>query len=302
MSSVRVILVLLLLFLTALPLTGTAQAQEPGDFVLGETSVVVPANGEATLRFQTFCLDFGKEFPTTLGTPDGRAENEVLTVVRAAIEEGIADSDPLALQLAIWSVREDKPIDTLYPNETIAAESDAQALLDASDSVTVSPIRTDRGISLDKAVADGTIVATSTDFRFVETDMARPDDIPYHGEGTLILRNTTNEAVEVYFPFGTVFRATDETEQDIVAYATELEQLATATPAPTMTSVPTITPIPTVTAAPVVPTPGTVPQTGATDVGSPSMPWFLIGVGFVMLLAAGFVMVRYETNLQQPDD
>lgn len=288
MNRPRFVLVLLLLLLTALPFANPAQAQEPGDFVLGETSVLVPANGEARIRFQTFCLDFGKEFPSALGTPDGRAEDAVLKVVRAAIEEEMAEKDPLALQLAIWSVREGKAIDALYPNETIAAESDAQALLDASESLTVSPLRTDRGISLDKAVADGTIVATSTDFSFVETaDMARPDDIPYHGEGTLILRNTTNAAVEVYFPFGTVFRASDETEQDIVTYATELEQLATATP------------VPTVTTAPVVPTPGTVPQTGADASESGTMPWLLIGSGFVMLLSAGFVMMRYEASRQQ---
>nr|MBA3534847.1 hypothetical protein [Ardenticatenales bacterium] len=223
---------LLVAFLAASP---PGYAQGPGDFVLGETSVMVPANGTATLAFETFCLDFGKAFPTTLGTPDGRADESVLQVVREAIENDMAEDEPLALQLAVWSLREDTPATELYPDDELPVEETAAKLLTDSEDGSLSALRTDRGISLDEAVADGSIQATSSDFSFVETDTVRPDEEPYHGRGTLTLKNTTDKPIEVYFPFGTVFKAANEDEQDIVAYAVELEQLATATVAPTNT-------------------------------------------------------------------
>lgn len=272
-------LLLVLLLPAFLLLSVNVQAQEPGDFVLGETSVVVPANGEATIRFQTFCLEFGKEFPSSLGTPDGRANDDVLRLVRQALEEDVPDQNPLAVQLAIWSQLENQTLDELYPDTDIPAEERAQSLLDSMDSVEVSPLRTDQGIALTEAVANGTITATSQDFNFVDTEMARPDGEPYHGEGTLVLTNQTDEDVQVYFPYGTVFRAENDSEQDIVAYATELEQLPTPTPMPTETP---------------QPTPATIPETGTPGESSPVMPWWLIGIGVVMLSSAGILIARYQ--------
>lgn len=272
----------LLLLVAFAPLAGTASAQGPGDFVLGETSVVVPANGETSLSFQTFCLDFGKEFPSVLGTPDGRADDSVLKVVKTALENDTADSNPLAVQLAIWTLREGETLEQLYPDTELEAGSAAQQLVDEADDASVSPLRTDRGIALDEAVANGTIEATSEDFRFVETDKPRPDDEPYHGEGTLVLRNTTDQDVEVYFPFGIVFEPTNDSEQAIVAYATELEQLPTPTPMPTATP---------------EPTPATIPETGAPDgdvTDNGRAPWLLIAAGLVMLTSAGFLITRYQ--------
>lgn len=219
------VLVLVLLLGVQVGTARSALAQDEVEFVLGETSVVVPANGEATLEFQTFCMDFGKAFPTALGTPDGRAEDDVLSVIRAGLEQQIAEAKPLAVQLAIWSLREETDVAALYPDSDLDAVEDAMKLLDADSSV--SPLRTDRGIALDTAVADGMIEATSSNFTFVDAEQPRPDGEPYHGTGTLTLRNLTDGDLEIYFPFGTVFRAADESEQDIVAYATELEQQVT---------------------------------------------------------------------------
>ncbi len=301
MKQIRLLFVVTLMASLLLATAG-AHAQEPGDIVLGETSVVVPANGEATIPFETFCLDFGLDFPSALGAPDGRASDDVLQIVKTALENDVAESNTLATQLAIWSLREGQSIEELYPDTEIEAAGAAETLLTDAEGAEISPLRTDQGISLTDAVADGTIEATSTDFRFVETDMVRPDDRPYHGAGTLVLTNTTGEPVEVYFPFGTVFRAADDSEQDIIAYATELEQLATATPAPTATAAPTGTPEATATAAATeaaaptetpAPTPAAVPETGA-DLGGNNTPWLLMAFGIVLLASAGVLVGRYQ--------
>ncbi len=229
-----------------------AQAQK-----LGETSVVVPAGGEATIDFETFCLEFGKDFPTALGMPDGRAPDDVLRVLKTAVQEGLVDSESLQTQLAIWSLIEGGfpyPADEIDPS--IAAD-----LIERSADADISPIEGD-GTALDVAVANGSIQATSENFTFVETDMVRPDGEPYKGRGTLLLTNTTDEDLTIFFSLGIVFRAGDEAQQDIVAYATELEEQPTPTPTPTETPAPTPTPTaptPTPTATP----PDRLPPTGA---------------------------------------
>ncbi len=267
------------LLLTFLLAAVSAHAQEPGSVVLGETSVVVPANGDATIRFQTYCLNFGLSFPTSIGTPDGRVEDNLLRTIKTAIDSDVADSNPLALQLAIWSQVEGQEVGQLYPDITeLPAQQAAQQLLDDAADTEVSPLAEDRGIALTDAVSQGLIEATSEDFHFVDTENPRPDGEPYHGEGTLVLHNTTGNPVEVYFPFGTVFRASNEGEQDIVTYATELEQLPTATPAPTATP---------------MPTPDTVPATGG-PVAPSNTPWLLLGLGVLLLSAAGVLIVRFQ--------
>lgn len=262
----------------------SANAQGPGDVVLGETSVTVPANGEATIRFQTFCLDFGLAFPSSLGTPDGRASDDVLRIIKAALEEDIPDQNPLAVQLAIWSTLENQTIGELYPDTEIPAQEAAQQLLDNAQDADLSPLAEDRGRSLTELVSEGVITATSEDFEFVDTENPRPDGEPYHGEGTLVLTNQTDEPVEVYFPYGVVFRASTDGEQDIVTYATELEQLPTATPMPTATPAPTNTP---------APTPDTVPESGGPATPS-STPWLLIAIGVVLLSSASVLVARYQ--------
>ena len=215
---------------------------------LGETSVVVPAGGEATIDFETFCLEFGLDFPSALGTPDGRAPDAVLRVLKTAIQEGLVDSEPLQTQLAIWSL-----IEGGFPYSSDEIDpSVAAGLIERSAGADISPIEGE-GVALDAAVADGRIEATSTNFASVETDTVLPGEEPYKGSGTLVLRNTTDANLTVFFSLGIVFRAGDDTQQDIVAYATELEEQPTPTPMPTATSAPTPTATP----------PDRMPDTGA---------------------------------------
>lgn len=214
-----------------------AQAQE--DTEVGEVSVTIPANGTASLTFDTYCLEVEKDFPAQLSEPRGLASEDVRRVLRVAIDEGFAETDPLQTQLAIWhQVEGDWPY-----GEDVVPRDVAQSLVDQAVNETLAPLDAE-GTALDQAVADGTVSISSEDFQALSSPTPLEGGQPYRGQGTLSIQNNTAQEVTVYFPFGLVFEATNENEQDMVAFATELEteeenapavQEATATPTVTDT-------------------------------------------------------------------
>lgn len=221
--------ILIVLLATALLFpfeVANAQGADPATARLVETSVTIAANGEADIGFQGYCLDFGEPFPTSFGAPSSRADDDILKVLKTALLDGSADEDPLTVNLAIWTLREDKSIDELYPTIESEKADKVNDLLERSTKASVDPLATDRGIALDKAITDGLVEVTSADFKADEgAPLAVPEDEghPYHGEGTMTIKNLTDEEVTIYFAFGTVLLAEDESEQDLVTYSTELE-------------------------------------------------------------------------------
>jgi hypothetical protein len=193
----------------------------------------------------------------------------------------------------------------------------AQSLIDTAATLTLSAIQPE-GTPLDQAVADGTITISSEDFQAVDAPTVEADDPAYYGRGILTLVNNTAEDVTVYFPFGLVFDAPSDTEQDVVAFATDLEQAATPTPEVTETptveatntpaadSAVTATPeeatttpqadaavVQQATPTPTPSTPGTLPQTGAADVFNTSALLLLLIVGMSSLLV-GLIIRNYN--------
>ena len=122
-----------------------------------------------------------------------------MQVLKLAIERGIAETQPLQTQMAIWYEIEGN---WSYEEATINRDM-AQLLVNEAQNASLTPLEPE-GIRLDQAVANGTITITSEDFRFVEAPRARPDDQPYLGRGTLVLKNNTAQDVTVYYPFGLV--------------------------------------------------------------------------------------------------
>jgi hypothetical protein len=248
------------------------------DVVLGETSVLVPANSQVSIQFETYCLEFGRDFPEEIGAPIERADDEVLRVLRVAIEEDYVESDPLQVQLAIWRIIEGEWV---YSEDELPRDL-AEQILEMAENVTVEPLEGE-GLALTDAVDQGLVTVTSEDFTSVDAPTQQlPDGIEYRGQGTLVIANQTDEDVRVFFPYGTVFDPATETEQNIVAYATELEELPTQTPTstPTDTTTPlptdTPTPIPTDTPTPVptdtpTPIPTDTPTSIPTDTPAPTV-------------------------------
>jgi hypothetical protein len=235
--------------------TTSPQVLRAQEVVRGETTVLVPANEQVTLGFETFCLDFGLEFPSELGAPIDRAQDEVLAVLRVAIEEGYTQSDPLQVQLAIWRVIEGEWV---FDEEEVPREL-AEEILAAAEEGATDPLQGE-GISLTQAVDDGLVSVESEDFEAVDAPTPGEYEFPYKGQGTLIITNLTDEDVQIYFPYGTVFMPGPESEQDIVAYAIDMELIQQETPTPTPTATPAPdTPTPTATPVPDTPTPTATP-------------------------------------------
>jgi outer membrane biosynthesis protein TonB len=265
-TTIRLLLIAGLLFagFGAMP-AANLQAQE---VVLGETSVLVPANGQVSIQFETFCLEFGRDFPDDIGAPVERAGDEVLRVLKVAIEEGYVESDPLQVQLAIWRVIEGEWV---YSQDELPRDL-AEEILEMAESATVEPLQGE-GVAILDAVDQGLVTIESEDFTAVDAPTQQlPDGIEYKGRGTLVITNQTSEELRVFFPFGTVFDPGTETEQNIVAYATELVQeptpTPTATPMDTPTPMPTDTPTPMPTDTP-TPMPTDTPTPMPTDTPTP---------------------------------
>ena len=144
--------------------TPNLRAQE---LVLGETSVLVPANGQTSLQFETYCLDFGKTFPAQIGKPLHRADDEVLRVLKVALEGGYTESDPLQVQLAIWHVIEEEWVfDESEIPQTLADE-----LLVAAETADVTPLEGE-GIPVTQAVDEGLVTLASEDFQAIDAPNA----------------------------------------------------------------------------------------------------------------------------------
>ena len=240
--------------------TTSPQVLRAQEIVMGETTVLVPANEQVTFGFETFCLDFGLDFPSEIGAPIDRAQDEVLAVLRVAIEEGYTQSDPLQVQLAIWRVIEGEWV---FNEEEVPREL-AEEILAAAEEGATDPLQGE-GISLTQAVNDGLVAVESENFEPVEASTPGEYEFPYKGQGTLIITNLTDEDVQIYFPYGTVFMPGPESEQDIVAYAIDMELIEQETPTPVPdTPTPTATPVPdtptpTATPVPDTPTPTATP-------------------------------------------
>lgn len=280
----RVLLLLSLILTTFLSFQSAfAQGNETTELV--ETSVTIPANDSVEVSFQGFCLDFGEPFPTSFGEPGSRADDDILRVLKTALLDGSADEDPLTVNLAIWTLREDKTIDELYPTLDSTLTEGVNDLLTRSESATVAPLATDLGIPLDEAISNEQVEVTSADFNFDESaPVAVPEDEGryYHGEGTMTIENLTDEEITIYYAFGTILVAQDESEQDLVTYSTELETIVQVTATPQATATTQATEVPAATATPQAPT--TMPQTGV----APAMDYTgtllaIVGLGFVAL-------------------
>jgi hypothetical protein len=191
-----------------------------------------------------------------LGQPSGRAPESARKVLKVAIERGLAASDPLQTQMAIWH-----EVNGRWAFDDSVARTTAESLVTAAAGTSLAPLEPE-GIALDQAIRDGTVSVSSTDFRATDAPKARPDDPPYTGAGVLTVHNNTAADVTVYYPFGLLIASPSAGQQDVIGYATELKA-------------PTATPTSAAAAAP-----AQLPRTGRAEA-----PWS--DPAWLWLLAAG---------------
>lgn len=192
----------------------TLHAAPLGKTVVSESSVTVPANGEATIAITAYCLNFGEPFPKAVKVGSTYASDNVIKVMKAAAADGTGTSNVLQTQIAIWNAIEgkwgykDKDVDMTV----------AKALAEASANQTTAPLSA-TGTALDKAIADGLVEVTVDTWTQADAPKALPGDAPYYGTGTLKIKNLTGNPVEVYVPLGLTLTASNAAEQDMGAYA-----------------------------------------------------------------------------------
>lgn len=239
-------LVLVLGFLAALVSPTAAGARPARQMAPGETTISLPAGGEMSLPVSAFCINFGEPFPKAVTVSTDRTSDGVVKVLKAAAKDGTA-TNTLQTQIAVWHALEGKwGYKDADVDMTVARAIDA-----AATGETTQPLM-GRGVALDQAIKAGQVQATVSDWKPVDAPKALPTDSPYYGTGTLVVKNLSNEKLELYVPLGVVLKAANAAEQDMAMYAVSNYDT----------------------------TPKALPTTGAEDV-----PWpaFLAVVGLIMV-------------------
>ena len=213
-----------------------------------ETRVTVPAGGEATFDVNAFCLEYGEPFPDSVDSPSAMATDDVRQILLSAVKQGIAQSDPLQTNLAVW-----RQIEGTWGYDDDAVDrSVAESLLESGAAMSTDPLASD-GTALDAAIADGSVTVTINDWANANGEKVFESDAPYYGSGSVVVTNTTDQELTLYYPVGMVLPAQNEAQQDMLSYSAQTRD----------------------------PAPEGLPKTGAGDV----LPLLLMLAGVVLVVA-----------------
>ncbi|MBI4672440.1 MAG: hypothetical protein HY741_12350 [Chloroflexi bacterium] len=171
----------------------------------------------ATIPMSYWCLDYGKPFPKAIDKPGGRASDEVVAVLEAAIQSGAVVSDTYQTALAIWRVRTGEFQDYANKGSALAAQ-----IYDHSLQLQVKPIPADV-LSLGDAVQQGKVSVTIQNFTEIKEE-GLPGNA-FHGTADVIVTNISPAPVEFVFYEGTLFApAGGEDAQSLLAHLNPQKQ------------------------------------------------------------------------------
>ena len=199
-----------------------------------DLTITLAPGEEVTIPLRLWCLDYGKPFPTALGAPGPRAQDEVVAVLQTAIAKGTVVTEIYQTELAIWLVPTGKFNDFAKQGTTLAEEIYAESI---KQTVAAIPEST---LTLDEAVADGSLTYEILDFG-PSTESLAPAvaaATPFFGTADLVVRNPTDKAVKFLFPEGTVFPpAGGQNAQNLLSHQDPLKSaILPASGAPTRTA------------------------------------------------------------------
>ena len=176
-------------------------------------SFTLQPGGTATVDFEAFCVDFGKDFPEDLTGATGLAPDDVRNVLFYALQNNLATTEPVQVQAAIWQITE---------GQTLQQSGDiTQQIVDNIDGVAIPELG---ATSVLDAVGSGDVTLTmnSWDPQGDKIDIGTLND-NYYGSGQLTLENTSDEAVTLAMPVGVLFEAGQAEEQNMAGYATNVQ-------------------------------------------------------------------------------
>jgi hypothetical protein len=207
-------LTILIAVLATLAGTAPAAAQPSRTFTLQPT-------GRATITFIAFCTEFGDKYPDQLLLPSGVAQPEVRAAIQYIADNGLAGESSRALQgqYAIW---------TLLGQAGPAGDALAQQVVTYARA---NPVRDPQATSLLDAARAGQVRLTLQSWTPAGpvtqiTSTARDN---FYGRGQLLVENTSNQAVNLYMPVGTLFPPTVQPHQVMASY---LENVQVTNPTP----------------------------------------------------------------------
>lgn len=209
-QPVRILTMLVLV----LGLGSMSQVHAAPTAIKGEETFTLEPGGTATIAFESFCLDYGKQFPTSVTLPPtGQAEAKVLSAISYALSKDYTTSAPKEVQYAIWQARGATGSPALGAQGTEIAQNTAAASTAPSGAT-----------SLIDALSSNKIKATAGTWNGVGEKLTINNQTDFfQGKGELKIENTSQETLTLYMPNGTVFPAPAAEFQSMAGYATDIQ-------------------------------------------------------------------------------
>lgn len=199
---------LVMAFALAAVWSGSAQAQSNN----ATRTFQLQPGGKATIEFESFCIDYGKKFPTTVGLPPTNvAEPTVVGALNNALTKGYTSSQPKEVQYAIWKARG-------------AQGSPAVGAAGAEIAQNLTPPTAPTGAtSVTDAIKNNQVKATAGTWAGIGEKLTiNGVQDNFQGRGQLQIENTSGQTLTLYMPIGTVFPAPSAEFQSMAGYLTNV--------------------------------------------------------------------------------
>lgn len=177
-------------------------------------SFTLQPGGRATITYEAYCTDFGLKFPTTLQAPNAVADDKLRGALAYIQANNLSADENKALeaQYGIWQLR--------GATGSPAGGDVAKSVVTAGN----TPPATPQGTSVLDAVKAGQVKLTLGTWGPIgnKVPIGNASD-NFYGRGELTIENTSQQALTLYMPVGTLFPPNTTGEQTMAAYATNAQ-------------------------------------------------------------------------------
>lgn len=181
--------------------------------VRGQEAFELTPGGSATITFESFCLDYGKKFPTAVGLPPTQvAEANVVGALNYALGKDYTTSAPKEVQFAVWNLR------SAQGSPAVGAQGD-----EVVKNTSTAPSAPAGATSVIDALRDNRIRATAGTWAGVgEQITIGAETTNFQGRGELKIENSSQDTLTLYMPTGTIFPAPSAEFQSMAGYAVDV--------------------------------------------------------------------------------
>lgn len=170
--------------------------------------------GTATITFEAFCTNFGQKFPQAIQAPNAVGADKIRAALTYIQSNNLA-SDPakaLEAQYAIWQLS--------GATGSPAGGADAKAVVAAAATAPASA----QGTSVVDAVKANQVKVTLASWQPIGDKVQLGSAMDnFYGRGTLTVQNSSQQAVTLAMPAGTLFPPVTAGEQTMAGYATNVQ-------------------------------------------------------------------------------